>query len=87
MDEERRRQRQEIRLIQRESTWLQKALFALGKAEESHEKLVEERGVEEAAYTLALDDGELPVEVLEDALESRIKELMESVRKRRKTLR
>jgi hypothetical protein len=87
MDEERRRQRQEIRLIQRESTWLQKALFALGKAEESHEKLVEARGVEEATYALALDDGELPMEVLEDALESRIKELMESVRKRRKTLR
>lgn len=87
MNEERRRQRQEMRLIQRESTWLQKALFALGKAAEAREKLEGDEHVEESAYTLPLEDGELPMEELEDALESRIKDLLDILRERRKTVR
>jgi hypothetical protein len=80
-------QRREIRLIQREATWLQKALFALGKATESREKLEEEAGDEDASYVLELESGPLPMEALEAGLESRVKELLELVRERRKTLR
>ena len=85
MSDSRRQQRREIRLIQREATWLQKALFALGKATESREKL--EGDGEDASYVLEVESGPLAMEALEDGLEARVKELLELVRERRKVLR
>ena len=85
MSESKRQQRREIRLIQREATWLQKALFALGKATESREKL--EGEYEDAPYLLELESGPLAIELVEDGLEARVKELLELVRERRKVLR
>jgi hypothetical protein len=85
LSDSRRQQRREIRLIQREATWLQKALFALGKATESREKL--EGNGEDASYVLEVESGPLAMEALEDGLEARVKELLELVRERRKVLR
>lgn len=80
-----REQRREIRTIQREATWLQKALFALGKAADARETLHPE-GVE-SGYKLELESGEISVDALEDAIETRVKTLLETVRERRRTLR
>jgi hypothetical protein len=79
-----REQRREIRTIQREATWLQKALFALGKAADAREKLDSEG---DAGYALELESGRLPIEDLEDAIESRVKSLLDTVRERRRTIR
>ncbi len=87
MSDRRRQQRREIRLQQRESSWLQKALFALGKAEDTREKLAETRDEEPFTYSVKLDDREITMEELEDALQSRIEYLMETVRERRRSLR
>jgi hypothetical protein len=83
-----RQRRQEMRLLQREATWLQKALFALGKAEESREKLAEARGEEEDGtehgYVLETEGGTLPLESVLDAIESRVKSLLELLQERRR---
>jgi len=86
LSDRRRQQRREIRLQQRESAWLQKALFALGKAEETREKLADTRDEEAEPYSIALGNGELSMEDLEAALQARITQLMETVRERRRTL-
>jgi hypothetical protein len=85
VSESRRKQRQEIRLIQREATWLQKALFALGKAAEAREKL--DGNGEDDGYVLELEEGPLSLESLEDGMEARVKELLELMRERRRVLR
>jgi hypothetical protein len=87
LSDRRRQQRREIRLQQRESSWLQKALFALGKAEETREKLADTRDEEMQPYTIMMKDKEIQMEELEDALQVRIEHLMETVRERRRTLR
>lgn len=89
MDEQKRRrqQRREIRLLQRESTWLQKALFAMGKVQEVREKLADTRGADvPEPYNVRLDGNEVPLEALEDAIQARAQELLEEVRKRRQAL-
>jgi hypothetical protein len=87
VNDQRRRQRREIRLIQRESTWLQKALFALGKAEEAREGLSELRQETAKPLTVSLEGKAVPLEELEEALDSHIQELMETVRELRRTVR
>lgn len=86
MSEERRQKRKEIRLLQSESVWLQKALFALRKAEAAREKLADARDAEEESYTLVLDGEERSLEALEDGLEHRIEDLMRTVRTMRNNL-
>jgi hypothetical protein len=87
VSDEKRLQRREIRLIQRQSTWLQKALFALGKAEEAREDLGQLQGKRPAGFQLSVEGREVSVDALEDALEERIRELMEVVRGRRRKVR
>ncbi|TVP58099.1 MAG: hypothetical protein EA351_04505 [Gemmatimonadales bacterium] len=87
MSDEKRRKRREIRALQREATWLQKVLFGLGKAQEAREKFGDARGKEVESIVLELEDGPVPIETIEDALESRIQELLEVVRERRRNLR
>lgn len=87
MTDARRNQRREIRILQREATWLQKALFALGKASESRDKLDGSDDTDEAPYMVALEGGDIPLEDVEDALEARVKVLLDMVRERRRTLR
>ncbi len=83
---DRRAQRQEIRLLQREATWLQKALFALGKAAEARDRMVpDEEG--DSPYLVELEEGSVPLDAVEDALAERVKEILEHVRERRRVLR
>lgn len=84
---ERRRRRREIRLLQSESSWLQKALFALRKAEAEREKLSDVRDEEPEDYTLDVGGSDLPLEALEDALDERIQAQLSDIRERRKQLR
>lgn len=87
MNDQKRMQRREIRLIQRESTWLQKALFALGKAEEARESLAELRNETPAPFKVSLEGRAVALEELEEALDDHIQELMGLVRERRRTVR
>lgn len=87
MSDRKRRKRREIRALQREATWLQKVLFGLGKAQEAREKFADASDSEPEPLVLETDDGELPIETVEDALETRIQALLEIVRERRRKLR
>jgi hypothetical protein len=87
MQDDRRRQRKEIDIQQSESVWLQKALFALRKAEAAHEKLADARDEEPDPYTLQVEDGRLAVDSLQEALEERIKVLLATIRERRRAMR
>ncbi len=85
MKESRRRKRQEMRFLQREATWLQKALFALGKADEAHEKLAEGDASDE--YALEVGGRSVPVGDIEDGLQDRVKVLLDKVRELRREAR
>ncbi len=85
--QDRRQQRREIRLIQSHSSWLQKALFALHQAEAAHEKLQEANGDEAEPLVLEHEDGAISLEAFEEALESRIKDLLTETRERRRAIR
>lgn len=85
---ERRRKRKEIRLIQSHSSWLQKALFALQKADDARDKLSDARGDDEAEpFVLSHDGSDISVEAFEEALEGRIQELLTDTRERRRAMR
>lgn len=85
-DQQRRLKRKEIGYLQNESVWLQKALFALRKAEAAREKLTDFRDAESAPYTIPVDGKEVVVEALEDSLEERVEELIKTVRQMRRNL-
>ena len=86
MSDEKRRRRREIRLIQKESVWLQKALFALQKAEDVRESVAELNEEEPEPYTLALEGETLSVGDFEDALGNRVQALLETVQEKRRNL-
>lgn len=85
-DAERRRKRREIRLLNTESVWLQKALFAMRKAHDTREKLADVRDEKPEAYTIQVDGKKMSVEALEDALEERSAALVKDVRERRQKI-
>lgn len=85
---QRRQQRKEIRLIQNHSSWLQKALFALQKAETAREKLSDAQGEDEPGpFIIEYDGDEYDVDAFEEALESRVQELLTVTRERRRAMR
>lgn len=88
MSDARRRKRQQIRLLQRQSTWLQKALFALGKAEEAREKLADSKGDDDdTPLQLKIGSSDVSIEDLEEGLQAHVETLLETVRESRRTLR
>lgn len=87
MNDDRRRYRRETQLLSSESAWLQKALFALQKAEGAREKLTDSRGGEDSTFDLATEAGTLSLEDIQEGLENRIRELLDEVRGRRRSLR
>ncbi|MGD2067039.1 MAG: hypothetical protein PVI57_00030 [Gemmatimonadota bacterium] len=88
MSSERRQKRKEMRLVQSEAAWLQKALFALGKAEDAHEKLADFRGEgDPGEYSFHLNGEDVSVESIEEAVEGRLQGLKEKLRERRQSLR
>jgi hypothetical protein len=86
VSDERRQKRTEIRHLQGESVWLQKALFALRKAETARERLADTRDEDPSGYTLSVAGDDVPLEAIEDALEQRAQELIGTVRKMRREL-
>jgi len=88
VNDKRRQIRREIRTLQREATWLQKALFALGKVEEARDKLDEMRGEEHEPFMIEVEGGgAIALEQVEEALAERVKALLETVREERRNLR
>ena len=85
-DAERREKRKEIRSLQSESVWLQKAVFALNKAETAREKVDEIRGDDSGSYSVSVDGRDVALTDIEDALAERIEGLMKSVREMRRNL-
>ena len=85
-DAARRDKRKEIRSLQSESVWLQKAVFALNKAETAREKVDEIRGDDSGSYSVRVDGRDVALTDIEDALAERIEGLMKSVREMRRNL-
>jgi len=78
LKEERRIQRKEIQALSSESAWLQKALFALGKAEDARDALAELRRKEPGAFELELDGKVLSVAEVGDLAKIPDKETLQS---------
>lgn len=88
MSNARRKKRREIKVLSNESTWLQKTLFALQKAESAREKWAElQEEDEDVDFVLPYEGGELEVEVVREAIETRIAELLSEVKERRRAIR
>lgn len=86
MTDERRLKRKEIRSLQSESVWLQKAVFALRKAEAAHETVADIRNESADSYMIKVADRDFALEDLEDALDARVERLMKTVREMRRNL-
>ena len=87
MSDARRKKRREIKVLSTESTWLQKALFALNKAETAREKWADLREEEDVEFVLPHDDGDLEVDTFREGMENRISELLAEVKELRKVVR
>lgn len=74
-------------MLQDESVWLQKALFALRKAQDARERLSELRDEDAEPYPITVEGRSMALEAFEDALEERIERLIKNVRERRRTVR
>ncbi len=85
-EDERRQKRKEITHLQSESVWLQKALFALRKAEDAWQKLADSREETGEPYTLRVGGREVAVEDLEEGLDQRAERLIKTVREMRRSL-
>ncbi len=80
---EKRRQRREMRLMQQEATWLQKAVFAFGKVEDIREKIADMNETEPDPLTVELEGTEIPLDDIAEALEERVQGTLEMLRERR----
>ena len=87
MSDTRRMKRREIKVLSTESTWLQKALFALQKAETAREKWADLHDEEELDFVLPHDDGDVEVDTFREAVENRISDLLSEVKELRRVVR
>ena len=85
MAADKRQLRKEQRLVQSESRWMQKALFALGKAETAREKLAETR--KEKPATVKVDGKSLSIDALKGAIADRVQALDEILQEQRQVMR
>lgn len=86
VSKEKRRRRRRMRALQSESAWLQKALFALRKAEAASEDAAEAVEAEAEDYELRVAGEPLPLEALESALQDRAEALMATTKEMRRAL-
>lgn len=84
---DKRQLRKERRLVQSESRWMQKALFALGKAETAREKLAKARKEELEPETVKVGGNSLTLDNLRDAIQDRVETLAEVLQERREVTR
>jgi hypothetical protein len=74
---DKRTQRKIDRQLQSESRWLQKVLFAMGKAREARGKLSEITG--DAPDPVKVGRSKLSLDELEEAIQDRVKVVMEEL--------
>ena len=87
MAKDQKTNRKEIQLLQTEAAWLQKGAFALRKAVGSQEKIAEGRSESPGPYVLTISGKKVELEAVEEALDARARELLETVREARRELR
>lgn len=68
------------RILRSESGWLQKALFALGKASDAHEKLSELYGEEHEPLLVTIDGETYDIDSVTDAVRDAVMERSEALR-------
>ena len=83
MSDEKRKFRRETRLLQSQSSWLQKAVFAFRKVDDVQDRLADLHDRDPEPYTIEVDGKELPLEAVEDALDERATQLQKTIRERR----
>ena len=69
--------------MQSEASWLQKALFALRKVEDTRDRIADLDDSDPESYTFEMEGRDVPLEDVEEAIESRASALLEEVRERR----
>jgi hypothetical protein len=84
--DERRQKRKEVSYLQSESVWLQKAVFALRKAEAAREGLADVRDEAAGPYEVRVGDRTVSIQELDEALDGRVEALMKQVREMRRSL-
>ncbi len=82
-DKAKRQARREMRLMQQESTWLQKAVFALGKVDETREKIADLNEQESEPFVLAIGRKRVSLDEIVEAIEVEVKQTLETLRERR----
>lgn len=87
MVDDKRQLRKERRLVQSESRWMQKALFALNKAEDAREKLAKTRQEDGDAAVVNIGGNDLSIDALRAAIQERVETLAEVLQERRQILR
>lgn len=80
---EKRKQRREMRLIQQEATWLQKAVFAFGKVEDLREKIADLNEREPEPLTVQIEGSEVSLDDVSEALEEKVQGTLDMLRERR----
>lgn len=80
---EKRKKRREMRLIQQEATWFQKAVFAFGKAEDIREKIADLNETEPEPLTVQIEGSQVSLDDVSKALEEKIQGTLEMLRERR----
>lgn len=70
----------ERRILESESRWLQKALFALSKAESDRERLAKERSEKVEALTIEIDGKSFDLDTVRDAISEAVHERVEALR-------
>lgn len=75
-------ERKEARHLRSETAWLQKAMFALTKAEASHEKYAD-LGEGDGECKVKINGRKVSLSDINEALEARVGELREMTRDRR----
>lgn len=79
---DKKHQVQERRILRSESGWLQKALFALGKASDAHEKLSDLNGEEHEPLLVTIDGETYDIDSVTEAVREAVLERSESLRRR-----
>lgn len=82
-DKEQRKKRREMRLIQQEATWLQKAVFAFGKVEDLREKIADLNETDPETIKVEIKGKKVSLDDVSKALEERVQGTLEMLRERR----
>jgi len=84
---DKRQLRKERRYVQSESRWMQKALFAIGKAQDARAKLQASREDGDDPITISIGDESVPLESVRDGFEQRVEALASALQERRQVAR